>query len=269
MNKTSPGKICITGAGSGIGRATALRFSTAGADVFLVDINEQALAETAEMLAGQVGRVASFAGNVADEQTSEEIVGQCLSTLGGLDCYFANAGISGPQQTIDRFSLADLRNLIEVNLLSAFLAVKYGGNALLQGGGGSIILTASVAGINANAASAIYSASKAGVISLAKTAAQEFAGSGVRVNAVCPGLIETSMTQSIFDYARNSGKQDKLGSLNPCRRAGQAEDVADAVYFLAGADASYINGQVLAVDGGLSSSLPYAPQSALIREQPD
>jgi NAD(P)-dependent dehydrogenase (short-subunit alcohol dehydrogenase family) len=126
-----------------------------------------------------------------------------------------------------------------------------------------------VAGTNANSASAIYSASKAGVISLTKTAAQEFAGSGVRVNAVCPGLIETSMTQPIFDYARKSGKQARLGSLNPCRRAGQAEEIADAVYFLAGADASYINGHVLVVDGGLSSSLPYAPQSALIREQPD
>ena len=269
MNETRPGKICITGAGSGIGRATALRFSTSGADLFLVDINEQALTETAEMVTGRAGKVASLAGNVADEQTSEEIVKQCLDALGGLDCYFANAGIAGPQQTIDQFSLADLRAVLDVNLLGAFLAVKYGGNAIMQGGGGSIILTASVAGTNANSASAIYSASKAGVISLTKTAAQEFAGSGVRVNAVCPGLIETSMTQPIFDYARKSGKQARLGYLNPCRRAGQAEEIADAVYFLAGADASYINGHVLVVDGGLSSSLPYAPQSALIREEPE
>jgi len=266
MNDTKPGKICITGAGGGIGRATAEKFSAAGADLFLVDMNEQALAETVALVADNGGQVASLVGSVAEEQTSEEIVRRCLEELGGLDCYFANAGIGGSQQTIEKFSLADLRAVLDVNLLSTFLAVKYAGDAMMRAGSGSIILTASVAGLNANSASAIYSASKAAVISLAKNAAQEFAGSGVRVNAVCPGLTETNMTRGIFDHARKAGKQDKLGSLNPCRRAGQPGDIADAVYFLAGAESSYINGQVIVVDGGLSSSLPYAPNLALIRD---
>jgi NAD(P)-dependent dehydrogenase (short-subunit alcohol dehydrogenase family) len=124
-------------------------------------------------------------------------------------------------------------------------------------GRGSIILTASVAGLRANAGAAAYSASKAGVISLAQTGATALIGTGVRVNAICPGLIETGMTRPIFESARERGTQDKIGQLNPLQRAGAPEEIAAMALFLASDEASYVNGQAFAVDGGLSSTHPF------------
>jgi NAD(P)-dependent dehydrogenase (short-subunit alcohol dehydrogenase family) len=125
--------------------------------------------------------------------------------------------------------------------------------------GGSIICTASVAGLRASAGPSPYSASKAGVISLVQTSAMQLTGSGVRVNAICPGLIETGMTKPLFDLARGAGKEDKIGQLNPLRRAGQPDEIAEVALFLASDESSYVNGQAIAVDGGLSSSLPFVP----------
>jgi NAD(P)-dependent dehydrogenase (short-subunit alcohol dehydrogenase family) len=113
--------------------------------------------------------------------------------------------------------------------------------------------------LRASAGPTPYSASKAGVISLVQTAATQLTGSGVRVNAICPGLIETGMTRPIFDIARQAGKEGKIGQLNPLRRAGQPIEIAEVALFLASDDSSYLNGQAIAVDGGLSSSLPFVP----------
>ena len=121
---------------------------------------------------------------------------------------------------------------------------------------GSIICTASVAALRSGAGGVPYSASKAGVISLVQTAANQLYGTGVRVNAICPGLIETGMTQPIFDQARSRGTEHKIGQLNPLRRAGAPIEIAHMALFLASDDASYVNGQAVAVDGGLSSSHP-------------
>jgi NAD(P)-dependent dehydrogenase (short-subunit alcohol dehydrogenase family) len=128
---------------------------------------------------------------------------------------------------------------------------------MIKQGRGSIILTASVAGLRANAGAAAYSASKAGVISLAQTGAAALLGTGVRVNAICPGLIETAMTKTFLDAVREAGKGDKIGQLNPLQRAGVPEEIAAAALFLAGDESSYVNGQAFAVDGGLSCSLPF------------
>jgi NAD(P)-dependent dehydrogenase (short-subunit alcohol dehydrogenase family) len=122
---------------------------------------------------------------------------------------------------------------------------------------GSIIATASVAGLRSNAGSSAYSASKAAVISLAQTAAFQLAGTGVRVNALCPGLIETGMTAPVFDTARARGTQGRIGQLNPLKRAGHADEIARVALFLASDESSYVNGQAWAVDGGLSAGLPY------------
>ncbi len=121
---------------------------------------------------------------------------------------------------------------------------------------GSIICTASVAGLRSGAGCLPYSASKAGVISLVQTAANQLSGTGVRINAICPGLIETGMTRPIFDQARARGSERKIGQLNPLRRAGAPEEIAQTALFLASDAASYVNGQAIAVDGGLSSSHP-------------
>jgi NAD(P)-dependent dehydrogenase (short-subunit alcohol dehydrogenase family) len=149
------------------------------------------------------------------------------------------------------------QEILRVNLVGAFLAIKHGA-AIVRHGGGAIVCTASVAGMRANAGGHPYSASKAGVISLVQTAANSLSGTGVRVNAVCPGLIETGMTEPIFSAARARGTEAKIGQLNPLQRPGAPHEIAHAALFLASDEASYINGQAIAVDGGLSSTLPFA-----------
>jgi len=146
--------------------------------------------------------------------------------------------------------------VLRITLLGLFLAIKQARKVMIPKGKGSIVCTASVAGIRSGAGPASYSASKAGVINLATTAANELYGTGVRVNAVCPGLIETGMTKGVFDFARAKGSEDKIGQLNPLKRAGVADEIAHMALFLASDDASYVNGQAIAVDGGLSSSHP-------------
>ncbi len=148
-------------------------------------------------------------------------------------------------------------DVLRTNLLGPFLAIRAAAPHMVAQRGGSIICTASVAGLRANAAGAPYSASKAGVISLVQTAADALAGTGVRVNAICPGLIETGMTAPMFERARAKGAEGRIGQLNPLRRAGLPEEIAHAALFLATADSSYVNGQAIAVDGGLSSTHPF------------
>jgi NAD(P)-dependent dehydrogenase (short-subunit alcohol dehydrogenase family) len=141
------------------------------------------------------------------------------------------------------------------------VAIKHAAPHIGARGGGSIICTASVAGLRSGAGGPAYSASKAGVISLVKTAAQQLSGSNVRVNAICPGLIETGMTEFIYDHARAKGQEDRLGHLNPLKRGGAPAEIASAALFLASAESSYVNGHALVVDGGLSSSHPFNHQS--------
>src|SRR5690606_26000941 len=139
-------------------------------------------------------------------------------------------------------------------LIGMFLCVRQACLIMRKSGAGSIVCTASVAGLRSGAGPAPYSASKAGVINLVQTTANQLAGSGVRINAICPGLIETGMTQPLFELARARGSEQKIGQLNPLRRSGQAEEIAQVALFLASEASSYINGQAIAVDGGLSSS---------------
>jgi NAD(P)-dependent dehydrogenase (short-subunit alcohol dehydrogenase family) len=143
-----------------------------------------------------------------------------------------------------------------VNLIGPFLAIKYAAPLMNKRGGGSIICTASVAGLRSGAGGAAYSASKAGVINLVQNAANQLAGSGIRVNAICPGLIETGMTKPLYELARAAGQEQRLGELNPLRRGGEPEEIAHAALFLASDESSYVNGTALVVDGGLASTYP-------------
>jgi NAD(P)-dependent dehydrogenase (short-subunit alcohol dehydrogenase family) len=256
--------VCITGAGSGIGRQTALQFAKAGAKIMAADFDPQGLEETVQLIADAGVDVQSMSADVSKPEQVEALVEKCLTNLGGLDVFFANAGITGPVMALNKADNEGIARVIEVNILGPIYAVKYAGPVMLKQGHGSIVLTASIAGMAANAGPIPYSASKAAVINLAKTAAQELAGSGVRVNAVCPGLVETSMTQSVFDYARHKESEDMIGQLNPSHRTGLTEDIANAVMFLASDKAAFVNGQALAVDGGLSSSHPYARPFGLV-----
>ena len=146
--------------------------------------------------------------------------------------------------------------VLRINLIGPFLAVKHAAPAMKKQGGGSIVVTASVAGLRAGSGPAAYSASKAGTISLVQTAAQAMAETGIRVNAICPGLIETGMTRRYYELAKTTGTVDQMGSTNPQRRGAKPEEVASVALFLCSDMASYVNGQALPIDGGLTSANP-------------
>jgi NAD(P)-dependent dehydrogenase (short-subunit alcohol dehydrogenase family) len=246
MSGRLEGKVAIvTGAASGIGKATASLFAREGAVVIAADVNSAD---------GVIG---------ADAGREEDVVGlieAATSEHGGLDIFFANAGISGGLASIFEQSPADWQEILRVNLIGPFLAIKHAAPAMKARGGGSIICTASVAGLRAGAGGPAYSASKSGVISLVEVAATQLCGANIRVNAICPGLIETGMTQPLFDNARAAGKEELIGHLNPMKRGGEPIEIAQAALFLASDDSSYVNGHALVVDGGLSCSHPHYRQ---------
>ncbi len=261
MTTRLAGKVAIiTGAGSGIGRATALLFASEGAKLVLGDKTEAVHATAASVVAagGVASAVQMDAGIEADVAG---LVATALAQHGQLDVAFANAGIGGGIAGIFELTPELWTEVLRVNLIGPWLMVKHAGRAMVDAGrGGSIICTASVAGIRSGAGGPAYSASKAGVINLAQVAAQQLCESNVRVNAICPGLTETGMTQRVFDYAKEKGVQAKLGRLNPLRRAAQPSELAQVALFLASDQSSYVNGQAIAVDGGLSSSHPVTRQ---------
>lgn len=254
MNFT--GKVAVvTGAASGIGRATVRAFAEAGAQVVAADRS----AGVAETVAG-LPHALAVEMDAGDERDVERLVEAACTRFGGIDIFYANAGISGGTAGIFDADIALWTEVLRINLIGPALAIKHAAPRIVARGGGAILCTASVAGLRSGAGGTPYSASKAGVINLVQTAAQQLATSGVRVNAICPGLIETGMTQRAFDHARERGKEDKLGQLNPLRRAGRPEEIAAVALFLASDAASYVNGQAIAVDGGLSSSHPVTRQ---------
>ncbi|KAI8331430.1 hypothetical protein EDC96DRAFT_527124 [Choanephora cucurbitarum] len=262
-------KVCIvTGAGSvhGIGRATVISLAKRGPKViYVTDLtlnNLEALAQEVEK--SYKVKCIPRAVDATSPSAVSGIINEALNEFGRLDVFFANAGMATGTRLQDE-TAESFMDMMRINALSCFLAIKHAGEAMLKLGGGkeatggSIICTASVAGIRSGAGSPEYSASKAAVINLCQTSSFQFAGTNIRVNAICPGLIETGMTKSTFDYARQRGSAHKIGQLNPTKRYGVASEIAHVVAFLASDEASYLNGQAIAVDGGLSASLPVVP----------
>ncbi|RXD07393.1 SDR family oxidoreductase [Sphingomonas sp. UV9] len=251
--------IIVTGAGSGIGRAAARLFAAEGGRVVVADKTEGA-DETAHLITEAGGIAHAIRMDAGLEEDVIRTIALACDSFGGLDVMFANAGISGGMANLFDTDVALITEVLRVNLIGPFLAIKHAAPRIGERGKGAIVLTASVAGIRSGAGSPAYSASKAGVINLAAVSAQQLTGSNVRVNAICPGLTETGMTKPVFDYAREANKMDRVGRLNPLHRGAQPEELAKCALFLASDDASYVNGQAIAVDGGLSSSHPVTRQ---------
>ncbi|KAJ5357036.1 hypothetical protein N7517_011645 [Penicillium concentricum] len=262
--------VIVTGANSpnGIGRASAHQFANNGAKaVYICDFSDTHLATHKRELESLYPNVDIHVRpfDAADEKALSGVIDEAISKYGRLDVFFANAGVVGQPKVFTEIDGEGFLNTMRVNALGVFLAAKHAAPAMKITSAskpypsGSIIGTASVAGLRSNAGSTDYSASKAAVVSIAQTVSYQLAGTGIRINAICPGLIETGMTQTVFDRARERGTERKVGQLNPLQRGAVADEVARVALFLGSDESSYVNGQAWAVCGGLSAGHPFVP----------
>lgn len=239
------GKVAIvTGAGSGIGRAAAQLFAGEGAMVVCADISgaEQATAQ-------EIGKSATgINADVSKAADIEAMVERAVTVYGRLDVLFNNAGIEGPQAPAAGYQEADFDRVIAVNVKSVFLGMKYAIPAMLESGGGSIINTASVAGLVGFPNMVAYCASKGAVIQMSKAAALDYATQGIRVNAICPGVIWTPMVERLTGTSEEA--KTRFAATQPVNRFGSPGEVAALALFLASDEASFVTGAALPVDGG-------------------
>ncbi|MBD5238963.1 MAG: 3-oxoacyl-[acyl-carrier-protein] reductase [Bacteroidales bacterium] len=237
----------ITGAARGIGKALAIRFAQEGANIAFTDlaIDENGEATKAEIAALGV-KVEAYASNAADFQQTQEVVAKVHEDFGRIDILVNNAGIT-KDGLMMRMSEAQWDAVINVNLKSAFNFCKAVLPIMMKQRSGSIINMASVVGVHGNAGQANYASSKAGLIALAKSIAQEVGSRGIRANAIAPGFIETAMTAALPEEVRAEWAK-KI----PLRRGGKPEDIANVATFLASDMSSYVTGQVIQVDGGMN-----------------
>ena len=234
----------ITGAARGIGKAIALKYASEGCNIAFTDLN--ICEETEQEIAALGVKAKSYASNAADFAQTEEVVKAVKEEFGSIDILVNNAGITKDGLML-RMTEQQWDAVIAVNLKSAFNFIHACVPVMMRQRGGSIINMASVVGVHGNAGQANYAASKAGLIALAKSIAQEMGPKGIRANAIAPGFIETAMTAALPDEVREQWKQ-KI----PLRRGGQVEDIANVATFLASDLSSYVSGQVIQVDGGMN-----------------
>jgi len=243
----------VTGAGSGIGRASALAFARAGAKVVVADSDPKGGEETVRMIQNGEGpnRSAVFIrADVSQTGQVEALVRGAVAAYGRLDCAHNNAGIEGAGMVTHRHPEDEWRRIIEVNLVGTWLCMRYEIEEMLRHGRGAIVNTASIAGLVASPASgSAYTASKHGVVGLTKAAAVEYAHAGIRINAVCPGVIRTPMVER--HLGRHPELQGQFTAAEPMGRFGMPEEVAAAVVWLCSDAASFVTGHPMVVDGGL------------------
>ena len=246
--KLLEGKVAlITGASRGIGKGIALKFASEGADIAFTDLfDDENMAATVKEIEALGVKAKGYASNAADFAQTEEVVAKVKEDFGHIDVLVNNAGITKDGLML-KLSEAQWDAVIAVNLKSAFNFIHAIIPVMMRQRNGSIINMASVVGVHGNAGQANYAASKAGLIALAKSIAQEVGSRGIRANAIAPGFIETAMTAALSDEVRKEWAQ-KI----PLRRAGQVEDIANVATFLASDMSSYVSGQVIEVDGGMN-----------------
>ena len=240
--------VLITGAGGGIGRATALAFATAGAKLALADIDQAAGELTATLVRAKGGTALFVRTDVTRAAEVEALVKATVAAYGRLDCAFNNAGIEIEHARITECDESTFDRVTAVNVKGVWLCLKYELAQMAAQGGGAIVNTASVAGLKAAPRMAAYAASKHAVLGLTRTTAVEFAKQKIRVNAVCPGVIRTAMYQRWIDA--DPTIEARIAALHPIGRVGEAEEVAAVVLWLCSDAASFVTGHAHAVDGG-------------------
>jgi NAD(P)-dependent dehydrogenase (short-subunit alcohol dehydrogenase family) len=253
QNGSYAGKVAfVTGAGGGIGRATALAFAREGASVVVSDVSEQENRETARMIEEAAGQALAVGCDVARSEDVKAALDRTIETFGRLDVAFNNAGVEQELKAAAELTEEEWDRIVAVDLRGVFLCMKYEIPLMLQQGGGAIVNTSSGAGVKGFEGQAAYVAAKHGVVGLSKAAALDYAPQNIRINAICPGIIDTPMMDR-FGGGSPEGKERVLASAaaaQPIGRAGKSEEIAAAVVWLCSDAASFVVGDAMVVDGG-------------------
>lgn len=238
----------VTGAGSGMGLAAAKAFAEAGASVAVVDVNEEAAQKVVKEIVQNGGKAIGIRCDVSDEEQVKAAVGETVRKFDRLDAAFNNAGIQSPITDTADLTLEEWNRILDVNLKGVWLCMKYELQQMRKQGSGAIVNNSSLGGLVGNPGRAAYHAAKHGVLGLTKCAAIDYAARSIRVNAICPGTIETPMVTMMFDTGDLS--REKAMQAQPIGRLGTAQEIADVVLWLCSPMSTYVIGQAIAVDGG-------------------
>jgi NAD(P)-dependent dehydrogenase (short-subunit alcohol dehydrogenase family) len=246
-------KVClVTGAGSGIGAATALAFAKEGANVVVADVNEEAAKETVSKIRKEKGKVIFIKVNIAQQDETKKMIAAAVKRFGQLDCAVNCAGIAGKLSLpVHEYPEDEWVNMININLIGTYYCVKEEITKMLKNGGGNIVNVSSAAGLLAQPFNSPYAASKFGIVGLTRTAAKEYATQNIRINAICPTAIETPMIMhGRRKLAQNPEALEAAKNYQAMKRMGQPEEVADVILWLCSDQASFITGHAMPVDGG-------------------
>lgn len=257
MNRFTDRVVLITGGGSGLGRATAVRLASEGAKLALVDVSEQGLAASVEAVVATTpdAEILTLIADVSKEEDVDRYVADTLATFGRIDGFFNNAGIEGRQNLTEDFTSAEFDKVVSINLRGVFLGLEKVLKVMREQGSGMVVNTASVGGIRGIGNQSGYAAAKHGVVGLTRNSAVEYGQYGIRINAIAPGAIWTPMVENSMkqlDPEHPRGAAEQFIQSNPTKRYGEAPEIASVVAFLLSDDASYMNATVVPIDGGQS-----------------
>ncbi|PFO02336.1 short chain dehydrogenase [Bacillus sp. AFS076308] len=244
--------VVVTGAGSGIGRSVSIKMAAAGSQVVVVDFNQTTGEETVSLIREQGGEATFIQADVSKEEDVERYVNLAVERFGRIDVFFNNAGVLQKFSKLVDIEIEEFNRVMNVNVKGVFLGLKHVLKVMEKQGSGSIINTASTAGIRSEHSTSVYSASKHAVVGLTKAAALEYVKNGIRVNAICPGGVDTALTQAVPTLLQETGYiPDEFPNMRIGRFA-SPDEIAEIVVFLASNKSSYMTGSIISVDGGLT-----------------